>query len=344
MAVDKKITDLGAIPSVAVGDVLEIVDVSDTADGVAGSSKKTTITQLKTGLGVPATADTAATGLTATGTTQGTALALTTETSDVTTVAANTGVILPAYVQTGARFVVRNRGANTLKVYPPTGVAINALGANVAYSIPFGGTATFVWVSSTLLISVHQTVSWNAIGSFGANANGASWLDTGAINLEPASAAFGGVIAPIASSPQTIGTLLKQPAPAWNNFTTGIANPPSATGGALGLNWTTLASPQGAARYRLNAYGDLEVQISCQFVSAATAAWNAARSVIAVLPSGFRPTVKTRIGADSGLAGTNDKYASVDIDSVTGNITVVNNQQNASTITWIIFSVCIPMN
>lgn len=74
------------------------------------------------------------TGLTATGSTQGTALALPADVNNVTTVAASTGVVLPA-MNPGDEIVVRNGGANALLLYPPVGGAINALSTNTGYSI-----------------------------------------------------------------------------------------------------------------------------------------------------------------------------------------------------------------
>lgn len=84
------------------------------------------------------------TGLTAAGSTQGTALALDTTTYQrVNTVAASTGVRLPAAVA-GTRIVVFNMGANALAVYPATGETINALAANAALSIVAGKGAEFI--------------------------------------------------------------------------------------------------------------------------------------------------------------------------------------------------------
>lgn len=76
-----------------------------------------------------------ATGLVAAGTTQGTALALTVNWNEVTTVAVNTGVELGA-LGIGQPSKVWNLGANALKIYPPVGGQIDALGVNVAYSLP----------------------------------------------------------------------------------------------------------------------------------------------------------------------------------------------------------------
>lgn len=47
---DQKLSDLTAIPSVALTDLLYVVDVSDTTDAAAGSSRKATVAQVKTGI------------------------------------------------------------------------------------------------------------------------------------------------------------------------------------------------------------------------------------------------------------------------------------------------------
>lgn len=73
-------------------------------------------------------------GLTATGSTQATALALPGDVNYFTTVAASTGTILPA-MNPGDEVTIYNKGANALAVYPPTGAIINAIAANSAYSV-----------------------------------------------------------------------------------------------------------------------------------------------------------------------------------------------------------------
>lgn len=77
---------------------------------------------------------TVANALTATGSTQGTALALGADLNRFTTVAASTGAILPA-MNPGDNMQVFNGGANALLVYPPVGGTINALAANAGYSV-----------------------------------------------------------------------------------------------------------------------------------------------------------------------------------------------------------------
>lgn len=88
-------------------------------------------------------------GATATGSTQATALALTTEFTELTTVAAGTGVILPASSTTsgivgGDSFFIANQGANALLVYPPTGGSIGLAATNAGVSVASGKTAYFI--------------------------------------------------------------------------------------------------------------------------------------------------------------------------------------------------------
>jgi trimeric autotransporter adhesin len=67
----------------------------------------------------------------------------------VTTVAASSGVRLPASSATVNRRIV-NHGANTLSIYPQTGGTINGLSANTAITIASGGT-------SVLLVTANST-------------------------------------------------------------------------------------------------------------------------------------------------------------------------------------------
>jgi hypothetical protein len=86
-------------------------------------------------------------GLTAAGTTQGTALAITNQTNEFTTVAAGSGGILPSPEQ-GEFIFVANAGANALNVYPATGHTINALAANTAFSLAAGKNCIF-WAATS---------------------------------------------------------------------------------------------------------------------------------------------------------------------------------------------------
>lgn len=78
------------------------------------------------------TGATVQTGLAATGTTQGDALGLTRGWSEVTTTPVNSGVVIPA-LGIGLASTVFNEGANALKIYPPVGGQIDALGVNAPY-------------------------------------------------------------------------------------------------------------------------------------------------------------------------------------------------------------------
>ena len=88
-------------------------------------------------------------GVTATGATQGTAVPLTTELSEFTTVALSTGALLPA--SSGVRppgagdtFFVANQGANPLTVYPPVGGSIGLASANAGVAVASGKVGSFV--------------------------------------------------------------------------------------------------------------------------------------------------------------------------------------------------------
>jgi hypothetical protein len=91
----------------------------------------------------------AATAVTAAGTTQGTATALTVEINHVTTVTASTGVILPTPASAGIRIFIRNGGANNLNVYPHSGGNIAGTGVNAAISIDVGTTLEFIAFDTT---------------------------------------------------------------------------------------------------------------------------------------------------------------------------------------------------
>jgi hypothetical protein len=99
--------------------------------------------------------DTVAITLTAAGTTQATALQLTAQMNEITTVAAGTGVALPSGVA-GAHCIVRNGGTNPLLAYPRNGdsAAINSQAANAAITIQANTTAYFEAVSLTRWYSI----------------------------------------------------------------------------------------------------------------------------------------------------------------------------------------------
>jgi len=94
----------------------------------------------------------------AAGTTQGTATALTRPINIVSTVAAGSadGVVMPATVA-GMRIIVINTSAATLKVYPASGGQINALGTNAAYVLAAGGRLEFVATTTSQWYTLNAT-------------------------------------------------------------------------------------------------------------------------------------------------------------------------------------------
>ena len=84
-----------------------------------------------------------ATGISAAGSTQGTATALTTDFNVVSTVLVGNGVSLPTALA-GYRITVFNTSANALAVYPLGNGIINSAAANVAFSLPAGDRLDFL--------------------------------------------------------------------------------------------------------------------------------------------------------------------------------------------------------
>jgi hypothetical protein len=95
-----------------------------------------------------------ATSISAAGTTQGTATALSKEINVVSTVAAGAGVVLPTAIA-GMIISVTNTNGNALLVYPSSGTQINSLGTNVAFS---QGATTIQFIAPT-------TTQWYTVGA-----------------------------------------------------------------------------------------------------------------------------------------------------------------------------------
>lgn len=90
----------------------------------------------------------------AAGTTQGTATELKAADSEVTTVAAGSGVILHSSLSSGDQQTVFNAGANAVKVYPPSGLKINSLSTNAPMLLATNTGCLFKCVSSTRVFGV----------------------------------------------------------------------------------------------------------------------------------------------------------------------------------------------
>jgi hypothetical protein len=99
-----------------------------------------------------------ATSISAAGTTQGSATALTKEINIVTTVSTGTasGVVLPTSVA-GMVITITNTSANSLLVYPATGGTINSLAANGSYTQVAGATLQFIAPTTTQWYTVGAT-------------------------------------------------------------------------------------------------------------------------------------------------------------------------------------------
>ncbi len=87
--------------------------------------------------------------LTATGSSQGTALALPNDFNIFTTVASSTGCILPSTASPTDEITIVNHGANTLSVYPPTGGKIANGSVNAAFSVAANKTAFVLCLDGT---------------------------------------------------------------------------------------------------------------------------------------------------------------------------------------------------
>jgi hypothetical protein len=94
--------------------------------------------------------------VTAAGSTQATATLLTRPINNITTVAASTGVIFPGAIP-GIRLLVRNGGANILRIYPASGAQINTLGTNVGLQLETSATIEFVAMSTTQWYTLNST-------------------------------------------------------------------------------------------------------------------------------------------------------------------------------------------
>ena len=108
--------------------------------------------------------------------------ALTSDYNVVTTTTANpSGVTLPVPT-TGRRIIVVNKGTNPVNVYPTTGTAIDALGANVAISLAVAGWIEFNASSTT---QWYSTAGISTSGTAGSVANSVTFNNGGAGGTSP---------------------------------------------------------------------------------------------------------------------------------------------------------------
>ena len=106
------------------------------------------------GLAVQALCQDVTIGISAAGTVQGDATALTSSVNVVSTVAAGSGVVLYSASVPVDSQKIYNAGANQLNVYPPTGFNINSLAANTAISLATNSAIELTCVSTTRFIAI----------------------------------------------------------------------------------------------------------------------------------------------------------------------------------------------
>lgn len=93
--------------------------------------------------------------VTAAGTTTTDATVVATQMIVIGTAAASTGIRLdPSLMIPGAEVVVRNNGANTVNIFPPTGLTIDAGSADAAVTLATVTTKRMLVVSATKLRTI----------------------------------------------------------------------------------------------------------------------------------------------------------------------------------------------
>ena len=116
----------------AEGDLSHIVDVSDTTDNAAGTSKKLTIEDLRKAILRPLEFSAFAGGG------QGSATQLTAYKNNITTVATAGDSVKMLPATEGVVQRITNSGAESLDLFPSTGNNFEGLGANVAIALGVG--------------------------------------------------------------------------------------------------------------------------------------------------------------------------------------------------------------
>jgi hypothetical protein len=245
-----------------------------------------------------------ATTVTAAGTNQGTATAIATQNTIVTTVAAGTGVVLPAVVQ-GYELLVTNSGANSLTVYPNGSNTING-GSSV--QVPAGTTLDILGASGTTWTTVVGAASSNlnvtqvsANASYyplfvGANTSGTQTVDVGTgLSFNP--------------STNNLSTTTFTGALSGNATTATTAT--NVAGGAAGsLHYQTAANttamlPIGTANYVLTSSGSAPQYVaqSTLTVGSAGSATNATNVATTLQTAGtFYPTFVSSNTTSGGQA------------------------------------------
>lgn len=104
-------------------------------------------------LSVGAICNDVGTAISAAGTAQGTATALTNALNGIGTVASGAGVVLYAG-SAGDCQLVYNGGANAVKVYPPSGAKINGLATDAPHLLATNTACEYWFLSATQVVGV----------------------------------------------------------------------------------------------------------------------------------------------------------------------------------------------
>jgi hypothetical protein len=142
--------------SVSLPDATGIIVLKDTTDTL---TNKTLTTPALNGAVVNNN-----NAVSAAGSDQAGATALTVDYNVVTTVASSTGVKLPT-ATAGRRIIIVNKGANTLSIYPATGGTIDALSANAAIQVAANGSIELMASSTTQWYSIARVAIFDSAGA-----------------------------------------------------------------------------------------------------------------------------------------------------------------------------------
>ena len=129
-----------------------LMDFATKPDGVSGSGVSAMTIDSRGNLNLSFFMyNSAATAVTAAGSTQGTATAITAQINNVTAgITGTTGVILPTPAAAGLRIFIRNGSASlSLNIYPHSGGNIAGTGVNAAISLEFGTVLEFIAFDTT---------------------------------------------------------------------------------------------------------------------------------------------------------------------------------------------------
>jgi hypothetical protein len=228
-----------------------------------------------------------ATAVSAAGTTQGTATALTASNNVVTTVGANSGVILPSSTTAGWMITVINRGANPLNVYPNTSAAIDGAAANTPIVVPVNQFLQVINSSNTQWFTVDPVY---AAGSGISVASGNGILTIANTGVTSIVAGTGISISGSTGAVTVNNTGVTSVALSLPSFLTVSGSPVTTTGtltatlASQAAN-TVFIAPNGSAgapTFRTLAYADLPIKLYVENPSTPTAPTAAGTNAVAI--------------------------------------------------------------